>query len=345
MSQKVQILRALVEQRLTAATEEIFGLFERALTEHEEEFCRTKEENRRLRQMLDEVLNPSVPKTVSHPDIQIVQVVKEERQEWSPNPVQEYPQLPRIKEEEKEVLIIQEQPQVPGRADTTQITIGERSEDSGKMTWVSQFHQGPTVENTMEATEDDCGGSDPDYPSDTENTDNSSDPEDCKNAQKQKRRRQSYFQTKTAPPTATLHEHVQTEANGEGYRSPKPGSSVKQEIQTDSDDKTENSSDSEGDDGNQKRGKSQTKSHQCSACNKVFSAGQTLKKHKKTSVSGVQSSGSKLDVHKKSETGRKWYSCPVCQKTFLHKVDVKRHIQVHTQEKHSTGQRHNQEPK
>lgn len=333
MSQKVQILRSLVEQRLTAATEEIFGLFERAITEHEEEFFRTKEENRRLRQMLDEVLNPVVPKTVSHPEIQVVQVVKEERQEWSPSQVQECPQLPRIKEEEKELLIIQEQLQVPERAVTTQTTTVGKTEDGGETTLVSQFYQGQTVENTMEAPEADYGGSDPGFPSDNEYTDNSSDSEDGNNAHKQKRRRHSYLHPKTAPPSAILYENVRAEANGEEYGSPKPGSSMKRELQADSDDKTENSSDSEGDCEGQKRGKSKSKRHQCAECNKVFSTGQFLKKHKKTTVKGVHSSGSKPGVHKESHTGRKWYSCPVCRKTFFHKLDVQRHMKVHSQEK------------
>ncbi|XP_039657016.1 uncharacterized protein LOC120559390 isoform X3 [Perca fluviatilis] len=57
---KVQMLRALVEQRLTAAAEEIFGLFERTIAEYEEELCRSKEENERQRELLDAVFNPQL---------------------------------------------------------------------------------------------------------------------------------------------------------------------------------------------------------------------------------------------------------------------------------------------
>ena len=57
---KVQMLRALVEQRLTAAAEEIFGLFERTIAEYEEELCRSKEENERQRELLDAVYNPQL---------------------------------------------------------------------------------------------------------------------------------------------------------------------------------------------------------------------------------------------------------------------------------------------
>ncbi|XP_034734845.1 involucrin-like [Etheostoma cragini] len=57
---KVQMLRALVEQRLTAAAEEIFGLFERTIAEYEEELCRSKEENERHRKRLDAVFSPQL---------------------------------------------------------------------------------------------------------------------------------------------------------------------------------------------------------------------------------------------------------------------------------------------
>ncbi|KAM6919916.1 uncharacterized protein PEZ65_011942 [Lycodopsis pacificus] len=50
---EVQMLRCLVNQRLTAAAEEIFGLFERTIAEYEEELSRSKEENeRQLRAVL-----------------------------------------------------------------------------------------------------------------------------------------------------------------------------------------------------------------------------------------------------------------------------------------------------
>ena len=57
---KVQMLRCLVNERLTAAAEEIFALFERTIAEYEEELCGSKEETRRTQQLLDSVLNPRV---------------------------------------------------------------------------------------------------------------------------------------------------------------------------------------------------------------------------------------------------------------------------------------------
>ncbi|XP_054626332.1 uncharacterized protein LOC129178287 isoform X3 [Dunckerocampus dactyliophorus] len=52
---KVQMLRALVNQRLTVAVEEMFVVLERTIAEYEEELSRTKEENERQRQLLDAV--------------------------------------------------------------------------------------------------------------------------------------------------------------------------------------------------------------------------------------------------------------------------------------------------
>ena len=50
---EVQTVRVFMQQRLTAAAEEIFELFERTITENEEELCRQ-------RKLLDAVYNPQV---------------------------------------------------------------------------------------------------------------------------------------------------------------------------------------------------------------------------------------------------------------------------------------------
>ncbi|TNN35776.1 hypothetical protein EYF80_054066 [Liparis tanakae] len=57
---KAQILRRLVNQRLTAAAQEICGLLEGAMSEYEEELCALKEENQRNRKLLHAALNPEV---------------------------------------------------------------------------------------------------------------------------------------------------------------------------------------------------------------------------------------------------------------------------------------------
>ncbi|KAK7889167.1 hypothetical protein WMY93_024727 [Mugilogobius chulae] len=60
MCEKVDYVRALVSERLTAAAEEIFALVVRTIVEYEEELCRSKEENQRKQQLLDSLLNPQL---------------------------------------------------------------------------------------------------------------------------------------------------------------------------------------------------------------------------------------------------------------------------------------------
>ncbi|XP_019740100.1 zinc finger and SCAN domain-containing protein 2-like isoform X1 [Hippocampus comes] len=55
---KVEMLRAMLNARLSAAVEEIFGVVARTIAEYEEELSRTKEENERQRQLLDAVFRP-----------------------------------------------------------------------------------------------------------------------------------------------------------------------------------------------------------------------------------------------------------------------------------------------
>ncbi|XP_071062133.1 uncharacterized protein [Pseudochaenichthys georgianus] len=57
---KVQMLLSLKKQRLTAANEEIFALFEQTITELEEELFLSKEENKRLQKLLDAVSQPQL---------------------------------------------------------------------------------------------------------------------------------------------------------------------------------------------------------------------------------------------------------------------------------------------
>ncbi|XP_033940220.1 uncharacterized protein [Pseudochaenichthys georgianus] len=54
---KVETLRAFVNERLAAAAEEIFELFERTIAEELES---TLKENRRQQKLLDALLNPEV---------------------------------------------------------------------------------------------------------------------------------------------------------------------------------------------------------------------------------------------------------------------------------------------
>ncbi|XP_039665031.1 putative golgin subfamily A member 6-like protein 3 isoform X3 [Perca fluviatilis] len=122
---KVQMLRALVEQRLTAAAEEIFGLFERTIVEYEEELCRSKEKNERQQKLLDAVFNPQL--RLHRAELPQQHVCKEEEvlsdqqlciQERNSSLDQEDPEPPQIKEEQEELCTSQERKQLVLKQET-----------------------------------------------------------------------------------------------------------------------------------------------------------------------------------------------------------------------------------
>lgn len=57
---KIEMLRLLINQRLTAAAEEIFGVFGRTIAEYEEEISRSKLEIDRQRRLLDLSTTPQI---------------------------------------------------------------------------------------------------------------------------------------------------------------------------------------------------------------------------------------------------------------------------------------------
>ncbi|XP_055731253.1 uncharacterized protein LOC129818922 [Salvelinus fontinalis] len=109
---KIQLFRVFLNQRLTAAAEEIFGAVEQTIAQYQEECSRTKEENDRLQKRLDIVIQPEIK--VHRADIQQLIVSKEEvppeqqhcEKEWSPNLGQE------VKEEQEELRTSQVEEQL-----------------------------------------------------------------------------------------------------------------------------------------------------------------------------------------------------------------------------------------
>ncbi|XP_077395979.1 uncharacterized protein LOC144032151 [Festucalex cinctus] len=99
---KVEMLRALLNQRLRAAVEEVIGVFARTLAEYEEELCRTKEENEHQRQLLAAVFKPQV--VLHGEESSSKDYLPAEQQEWISKVGSQEPEHPRIKEEEDDII-------------------------------------------------------------------------------------------------------------------------------------------------------------------------------------------------------------------------------------------------
>ncbi|XP_070701579.1 zinc finger protein 570-like [Pempheris klunzingeri] len=95
---RLQSLKALIQQRLTVAVDEIIGHFERTITEYEEEM-----ESRKL---LNTVFKQE--EKPQREDTQQSLLIKEEQQEWSSNQDQEESERPHIKEEKEDFWSAQE---------------------------------------------------------------------------------------------------------------------------------------------------------------------------------------------------------------------------------------------
>ncbi|XP_034070932.1 zinc finger protein 436-like [Gymnodraco acuticeps] len=167
------VLLSLVKQRLTAAAEDIFVLFERTISEYEEELSRSKQENERHRKLLDAVLQPQLQ--IHRADVQQLVVVKEEvppeQQEWSSSLDQEDPEPPPHIKEEEHCSQGGEQLQGLEEADITKSTftpVPVKSEDDEEKPQSSQLHQRQTEHLETEADGEDCGGPEPARNSDPE---------------------------------------------------------------------------------------------------------------------------------------------------------------------------------
>ncbi|XP_010899149.1 zinc finger protein 391-like [Esox lucius] len=106
---KIQWLRVFLNQRLTAAAEEIFGAVEKTISEYQEEVSRSREENDRLQKLLETVVKPEIK--LNKTDFQPLSVSEEQdipevqpcEQEWSPRLGHEDSEPVQIKKEQEEL--------------------------------------------------------------------------------------------------------------------------------------------------------------------------------------------------------------------------------------------------
>ncbi|XP_037633160.1 zinc finger protein with KRAB and SCAN domains 8-like isoform X3 [Sebastes umbrosus] len=126
----VEYLREFVNERLTAAAEEIFRVFNKTIIEYEEEIDRQ-------RKLLDIVLNPEIK--LHRIELPQQHVCKEEEvladqqlciQEWNSSLDQEDPEPPQIKEEQKELCVSQEGEQLVLKQETETFMLTLTDEES-----------------------------------------------------------------------------------------------------------------------------------------------------------------------------------------------------------------------
>ncbi|XP_074469144.1 uncharacterized protein LOC141754148 [Sebastes fasciatus] len=338
---KVQMLRALVKQRLTAAAEEICGLFERTIAEYEEELSRSKEENERQQKLLDAVLHPQLRAVPA--DVQQLLLVKEEvpleQQEWSSSLDQEDPEPPHIKEEQEKLWTSQEGEQLQGLEEADIIKfpftpVPVKSEDDEEKPQSSQLHERQTEQMETEADGEDCG-----VPEPARNSDPGRHPE-----------------PDTVDKTGDSSEPETDDSCDWETREPQSSSNSLQNIKVPRSDMECNT------------GKTPVSSSECARtfthkghlqkntgiqtgerpiscpdCGKTFAKRSKLTRHLKVHPGEKSFTCSvckaSFDIirhlikHMKIHTGGKPFSCSVCSKSFAREGHMRQHLLVHTGEK------------
>ncbi|XP_034385629.1 zinc finger protein 135-like isoform X2 [Cyclopterus lumpus] len=296
---KVQQLRCLVNQRLTAAAQEILGLFERTIAEYEEELCSSREENERHRKRLDAVFNPEVRLQRA-----------------------EDPEPPHIKEDQLQGL----------EEAGLKFSFTVKSEDDEEEAQSSQLHQRQTEHMETEADGADCGGPEPDRKLDPErhpgpDTDETEDSDDWEETE------DSADWEETEEPQSAVNPQnkevpvsdVNCSTGNTSISSPECAGSFdhKGHLEKPTSSKTGEKPFQCSLCGKRfvvsylkrhMRVHTGEKPYSCSVCSKTFTQKGNLKTH--------------MIVH----TGEKPFSCSVCDKTFSHKGNLKQHLVVHTRE-------------
>ncbi|XP_068423217.1 zinc finger and SCAN domain-containing protein 31-like [Clinocottus analis] len=339
---KVQMLRALVKQRLTAAAQEIFGLFERTIAEYEEELSASRDENERQRRLLDAVFNPEV--RVHRADVQQLFAVKDalQQQVWSssldqedPEPLhikeepphikedQEDPEPPHIKEdqEDPEPPHIKEDPEPPhikvDQEDLEPLHIKEDLEEpepphikvDQEELWTSQ--EGKKLQELEEA------GIKFSFTSFTVKSED--DEDEAQSSQLHQTRNRE-----AEPPASSSTEHMETESDGGDCGEPDRNSGPHKHLQISSRDEA-----SQRDDERKKIREPQSglnslnnsvvsvSESRCSAGEKPFRCWVWKKSFRVRQA---------LKSHMRTHTGEKPFSCSVCEKRFIWKGNLKRHF-------------------
>ncbi|XP_038574818.1 zinc finger protein 287-like isoform X3 [Micropterus salmoides] len=359
---KVQTLRAFVQQRLSAAAEEIFELFERTIAEYEEELCGQ-------RKLLDAVFKPEV--RLHRADVQLLvskEEVPPEQQELSPTMDQEDPpepthikrkwsscmdqedppELPLIKEEWSPILDQEDPPEPPHIKEKWSHSLDQvdppeplHIKDEQEELWTSQ--EGEQLRGLEEAEINKSPFTPVPVKSEEDNEEK--------------------------PQSSQLHqrltEQMETEADGEDCGGPEPArnSDGDGHLQPATHDKTSHSSETETDDScdweetrELESGLNPLQNNEVPVSDQEYSTGKTsecatsfgheicLQEHNRLQKTGEEPFSSSvwgkgfthrsvLTKHLTGHTREKPFSCSVCKRSFSNRSSLSKHIRIHTGEK------------
>ncbi|XP_061747025.1 zinc finger protein 33A-like isoform X2 [Nerophis ophidion] len=357
----LQMLRALVDQRLTAAVEEIFVVLERTIAEYEAELSRTKEENYQLQDAVFKKHQDVLHRT----DVRQPPHIKEEEEDRQP---------PHIKEEEEEVWITQEEECLLGQEEAdvrkfplTVVSV-KTEEHKDKPPESSQLHHSPNVQQVSAESYEEIPSKQQEWSSSVgqkelqapshikeeeeelweqlQRLEEANDEDEAQSFHLQ------HSQSEENRGAELVSQHI-TEADGQHCEDIKsqpdslfaPLSDMDHMMSDSSDhsDHIQKSLERKNDSKCDTRHHTNNKHFDCSECGKSFRKRSNFTVHmrihtgeKPFTCSVCKKSFSKkqhMTTHMRTHTGEKPFPCSVCKKSFSMKLDMTIHMRTHTGEK------------
>ncbi|XP_054467310.1 zinc finger protein 699-like [Anoplopoma fimbria] len=313
-------LREFVNERLSAAAEEIFGVFEKAIVEYEKEIDRQ-------RRLLDVVWKPDIKlHRIEFPNQHVCkeeEVLSDQQlciQERNSSLDQEDPEPPQVKEEQEELCISQEGEQLELKQETETFVLTPSYEESDHsedqtMNSIPDYSRSAAEKESLVIIP--VGSVVPEV-----NSDHQLLPHNSHEAESQVQKGGKHGDSETT-------RNTEQNPKSQHQQSRKHVNNVHNSTHC-----------------NTHMGK---KTFQCDMCNKAFKFKSRLQRHLLVHIGERHHSyiktlkcdtcgrafiyRSSLLVHMRTHSGEKPYSCNICSKRFSQKYSLNSHIRIHSGEK------------
>ncbi|XP_061528621.1 gastrula zinc finger protein XlCGF52.1-like [Phycodurus eques] len=333
------MLKVLIRERLAAAADEIFGLFERTITSYEEQLCRAREESERHRRQLEAVhkthtviCGADLQQVLSdqgelparpHPQPSHVKV-----EEKAPQPIhikeeEEHPQATQVKEAKEDLapLHVKEEEEADVNKFPLTGVSAESDDDEDKTLRSSQLHR-------HSPSGDHCGGPPPgNLLAPLSDSDDIEEPlrsnADCEGDDK----RSKCSESETTWKMKTSQTQMRTGTQDNIFSCSLCSKIFRQRTNLVSHMRTHTGE----------------KPFSCSFCGQRFTQKTNMVKHLRTHTGEKPFScsiclkrftvKSTMVKHMRTHTGEKPFSCPTCGRKFSHRAAMVIHIRTHTGEK------------